>query len=446
MKPSIFIGQRAFDAVSFANNAPVHWALCCDNSASTALAREHFDMELFSLEAKTRTRERWSSLHIDNLMDAMWKQVPHAANEAPVVSYSPSRLLETLVPQKRISANSNRQKNFFDNKTISRKIFKRLGLTNPRLQAITFTQETIEEALGAINYPSIARKVFSSTGSGTFSVTGKDTAYNHLVQSGFVKGETLLLEERIEGVPLNINAAVLSDAVYVYKPSIQLIGTPECTSLPFGFCGNDYLSAQQLPPEIISECRSQTMRIGAFLQRVGYLGLFGVDFIITPQGSVIPCEINPRFQNSTALINWSHKGSIASPASLHLAAFGQLQIDSGKLPVTSAETQYAQVIVHAQIDEAHIVTGSLKEGRYSLRDATLVEETLDLLRLQPGEFFLCGSPPVVGTTIKPEAALFRIIAQEKITKDGFSLIHESIRNAISALKNQLHLVPSVVSL
>lgn len=443
MKPLIFIGQRAFDAVSFAVNAPVRWALCCDNSVSTTLVRKDFDMELFSLEASTRIRERWSSAHLDRLMEAMWKQVPAAADAASVISYSPSRLLENLVSQKRIIANSNRQKTFFDNKTISRKIFKRLGLTNPRMRSIAFSQAEVETVLGSIDYPSIARKVFSSTGSGTFPVASRDEAYNQLLQQGFTKGETLLLEERIDGIPLNINAVVLEDSVHVYAPSIQLIGIAECTSLPFGFCGNDYISAQSLPTDILKECHAQTMLIGRFLQRLGYRGLFGTDMIIDKQSKVVPCEINPRFQNSTALLNWSHKGSNSSPASLHLAAFGHQAADA---KLAAPETNYAQIIVHAKGDETQIVTGGLKEGRYHMQDATLIEETLNLSSLQSGEFFVCSSPPVVGTTIKPEAALFRIIVREKITQDGFTLIHEDIRTAIAKLKSQLHIIPSPINL
>lgn len=443
MMPLIFIGQRAFDAVSFAVNAPVYWALCCDHSTSASLAYKCFGMELFSLEASTRTRERWSSQHIDMLMEAMWKQIPLAANEAPVIGYSPSRLLEMLVPQKRIIANSNRQKTFFDNKTISRKIFKRLGLTNPRMQTITCSQREVEEAIVAINYPLIARKVFSSTGSGTFPVTSRDALYNQLLQLGFAKGEQLLLEERIDGIPLNINGVVLADNVHVYPPSIQLIGIAECTSLPFGFCGNDYINAQSLPPEILKECYTQTLIIGSFLRRMGYRGIFGTDMIISKQGQVLPCEINPRFQNSTALLNWSHNGSNADPASLHLAAFGQLAL-SPQLP--AIQTNYAQIIVHAHNPETQIVKGALKEGRYRMHDATLIEETLNLSTLQPGEFFLCSSPPVAGTAIKPEAALFRIVMQEKITQDGFTLTHDTIRTAISKLKSQLLLIPSPVNL
>ncbi len=443
MKPLIFIGQRTFDAASLALNAPVHWALCCDNSASAALVRQEFNMELLSLEAATRVRERWSNLHIDRLMETMWKQVPGEAGEASVISYSPSRLLETLVPQKRVIANSNRQKTFFDNKSISRKIFKRSGLPNPRLHVIRFSQEALEATLGALDYSCVARKVFSSTGSGTFPVAGDGEAYNQLLQQGLCKGETILLEERIDGIPLNINAVILADEIYIYSPSVQLIGLPECTSLPFGFCGNDYISAQTLPPEVLKECYAQTHRIGMFMQRMGYRGLFGTDMILTKQGRVIPCEINPRFQNSTALLNWSHKGGNASPASLHLAAFGQLPSNAKLVP---AQTDYAQIIVHAQGDETQIVTGGLKEGRYRMQDATLVEETLNLLSLQPDEFLVCASPPVVGTTIKPEAALLRIIVREKITQDGFSLMHEGIRDAILKLRNQLHIIPSPINL
>ena len=432
----LFVGHRSFDGLSFAANAPIRSIFCCDGGETITQAQEEFGITIHSLEAHTGIREAWTSAHIDRLVATL----PPESDK--IVAYSSSRQLETMAAQRTISglfANRDRLKRFFDNKLVSKNIFKRLGLQTPKAKAFHFSEIALAHAIETLGTPLVVRKLFSSTGAGTFLISDITHAYEQLLFLGIQPGETLVVEQFAEGIPININACIVGDEIYVYAPSIQLIGIAECTELPFGFCGNDYIQAQTLPSSVLQESVRQTRLVGAQLNRAGYKGIFGIDLIVTSQGTVMPCEINPRFQNSTSLLNWAYKAPPCSPASLHLAAFGQ---HSAKLDTQLPPPAFSQIILHADSDA--VVKGSLAEGRYRI-DAhgipRLVEKTLNPLLLQSGEFLLCGSPPIQNTLVKAGASLFKIVTQTAVTATGFALNPSPVSSAIAALKARLQLEP-----
>ena len=55
----------------------------------------------------------------------------------------------------------------------------------------------------------------------------------------------------------------------------------------------------QLPPDVQRTLREQTAAVGRVLGRMGFRGIFGCDFIVTPGGRVYFIEVNPRKQGTT---------------------------------------------------------------------------------------------------------------------------------------------------
>lgn len=103
----------------------------------------------------------------------------------------------------------------------------------------------------------------------------------------------------LEGAtPINVAATVWHDGVTMYHPSVQLIGIPECTTRPYGYCGNDFGLARDLDRATLDAIEVGVAALGGWLRRYGYLGTFGVDFL-AHRGKPLFAEINPRFQGST---------------------------------------------------------------------------------------------------------------------------------------------------
>lgn len=101
-----------------------------------------------------------------------------------------------------------------------------------------------------------------------------------------------------DAIPVNVGAVVWKDGVTVHPASVQLVGIPSCTDRPFGYCGNDFDAFRRLDNHTIEAIDDATVIIGEWLQRHGYLGSFGVDYLVK-DGIPLFTEVNPRFQGST---------------------------------------------------------------------------------------------------------------------------------------------------
>lgn len=99
-------------------------------------------------------------------------------------------------------------------------------------------------------------------------------------------------------LPMNVGAVVWDDGVTIHHPSVQLIGLQCSTTRPFGYCGNDFGLVRELDLKVIDQIEAQTIQVGAWLQKQGYRGAFGLDFLLD-HGTVRFTEVNPRFQGST---------------------------------------------------------------------------------------------------------------------------------------------------
>jgi len=100
------------------------------------------------------------------------------------------------------------------------------------------------------------------------------------------------------GVPVNVGAVVWADGVTTHHVSVQVIGVPDLVTRPFGYCGNDFGAARDLPPHVVNEIETAAQRVGEWLRSHGFRGAFGIDFLVHDNHALF-LEVNPRFQGST---------------------------------------------------------------------------------------------------------------------------------------------------
>lgn len=121
--------------------------------------------------------------------------------------------------------------------------------------------------------------------------------------------------------PMNVGAVVWRDGVTTHPASVQLLGIPGATTRPFGYCGNDFDAVANLDPIVLDRIETMTLTIGDRLGQLGYLGAFGIDFLVRDL-EVLFTEVNPRFQGSThASCRISVERDEACLLLEHLAAF-----------------------------------------------------------------------------------------------------------------------------
>lgn len=213
--------------------------------------------------------------------------------------------------------------------------------------------------------------------------------------------------------PLNLNAVVYADgSVEVFPLSFQLIGLPGCTSRPFGFCGNDFGAARQLPPDVLEDAATIGRAVGARLARLGYLGIFGLD-LLWHQGQLMVTEVNPRFQCSTPLsAQLSRQAGLPDAFLEHVAAHLGMAAPTGLPPFAERMAGLA--------DRSQVIA-------YNRSDHTLWTEPIG----DPGQPHVVGMPEDrVG--VDPEAMLLKAVFDHTVTTDGFRLL-EPARRAVERL-------------
>lgn len=166
--------------------------------------------------------------------------------------------------------------------------------------------------------------------------------------------------------PVNVGATVWRDGgVTVHHPSVQLVGITSCVTREFGYCGNDFGLVRDLEPRVIDQIEANTQAIGGWLGRHGYLGSFGVDYLVT-DGVPLFTEVNPRFQGSTsASCRLSIEAGRACLMLEHVAAWlGTDRPDVPPLRELVVDTpDFANLVVHWTGDQAaRIDAGALVDA------------------------------------------------------------------------------------
>lgn len=103
-----------------------------------------------------------------------------------------------------------------------------------------------------------------------------------------------------DNISINIHVAVSDDDILLLPPSMQNI---ELINNKLIYKGNDFCLYRRIIDEKIDKkFKEQSFVIGKLLQEKGYRGILGIDSIVF-DGEVYFVEINPRFQNSSSVLN-----------------------------------------------------------------------------------------------------------------------------------------------
>lgn len=225
-----------------------------------------------------------------------------------------------------------------------------------------------------------------------------------------------------DAIPMNLGATVWRDGVTVGHPSLQVIGVPECTSRRFGYCGNDFGGARDMPDDLYDEVETSVRMLGRWLRDHGYRGTFGIDFLVH-EGVPLFGEINARFQGSTHAS--SQLSGEAGESCLILDHIGaMLGFDAPKRPplreVVRSLPRFSHVVVHWNGDVASVDASSL----------------VSRLRTDPStdRVDVVAKPHLV---VQPGAMVARATLRRPVTTTGFDL-DTGLRSTLSKWAEATH--------
>ncbi|MDB4223371.1 ATP-grasp domain-containing protein [Granulosicoccus sp.] len=428
----IFIGQRSFDGLSAALVSDVSVIVSCDQLQCDSLLG--LKLEIRSLESEGCSRSPWTSSDIDLLSDILIEKVSLGEDNI-LLPYSSSSSMDDIGEKFKLDVLSPafELQRSLDNKINNTKLFSSLGLpTTERIYATPSESEYfyLRKLLGC---SFVARAPYGSTGSTVHLIR------NNLDMQRLVPYESVWMFERyIEGISINVNAVVFENSTVTYEPSIQISGISDLSDRPFGFCGNDFTAARNINKRMLAECRRQTVSIGESMASLSYRGIMGVDFIIADDHEVYPLEVNPRFQNSTALLNIMYKNQPdISPTQLHIQSYEKCSSPSKKI---SADCDLNQLIVNAPTQYSdYIVVKSVVDGVYSLATLDCSSPGLVFPNTLDDDSFIVVGAPMSGSTIRADSMMFKMLSRSALLNQDEQTIKAGWRSVIKKIKQRFDL-------
>lgn len=172
----------------------------------------------------------------------------------------------------------------------------------------------------------------SCSGSGTWLLNDKtkDALYKKIESNCFY----IVTPYIQDNVSVNIHLVIYKDNFCILPPSVQII---DIENNSFTYNGADFIAFNQIETSLKQKVIEQAEVIGKQLKAFNYLGVCGIDFIVT-ENDVYFMEINSRFQSSTMALNLAYKDGLfrQSIHGLHIDAFEHTacsQTDMSDVPI-----------------------------------------------------------------------------------------------------------------
>lgn len=141
----------------------------------------------------------------------------------------------------------------------------------------------------------VVQKKHSAGGEGTYFINSSNKEYfipqniEKYIVSPYIRN----------AIPVNTHVFITHDSFYIFPSSIQIC---EINSGKILYYGADYISFKMFFNERAEEIISSAKIICKILQKFGYFGIAGIDWMIS-QDKIYFVEINTRFQASSELLN-----------------------------------------------------------------------------------------------------------------------------------------------
>lgn len=265
-------------------------------------------------------------------------------------------------------------------------------------------------------------------GIGTFFVRNREE-YEEAM--GFVQrrrqaGKQLMwvnVTKRIRGTAASICACITKEGVLCSLVQTQLVDVAEARAFAGRsgvWLGHDW-GFRTFSSTVQRRAEKKARILGAYMAKLGYKGMFGVDVVVDDQDQVWPVECNARLTGGFPMYSMMQAvyGEMPFDA-FHLAEW--LDLDY-KLKLEKVQEQYRQpmigahLVLHNQEKKWVKVKGMVKGGVYRLTEGKLEwrRPGFAFQDLQTAEeFLLCDRAPIPGDVLKPGDRLVRVLFKDKV--------------------------------
>jgi len=257
----------------------------------------------------------------------------------------------------------------FEDKLSQFNELKDLDITLPETFLAKPGKISFEKIKQHLDLPFVIQFNRGHTGGGTIIINNTED-YQNLVTKN--NKRTVKFSQYITGLPYTINAVIGKKETYIGGLSYQITGIPELTKFKGGTVGNDFGFRGSINKQVLNEIKRTVNTIAKHMHLSGYLGLFGLDFIVK-ESKVYVIEINARQPASIPLYTQLQISQNVVPlAMIHLLEFLDIKykIDSAKYNTEALEPiDFSQVFLRA--DQKVQIEQQFLQGHYQYKHGKL---------------------------------------------------------------------------
>ena len=443
-----WVGQRESDARALRDIAPLGAAFVCDWGQDVD-ARWPAGA-CFSVERARGARRCWGNRHLEEL----WRGdeqpgIPRFLDACRiplnVVCYRSLRALEED-PRCRVLAPALRLKERFDDKLVQLELFQRLGVRTPRALMTERAALDFQRLSLRLGGPFVVQAPVGSSGDTTWII---HTASALRAARAACPSERVKVSAYRPLPSLNVHGIVVRHRgalrVLQAAPSVQIVGVPSCTSRTETYCGNDYGALGDVSPAALTEIRRGIEAVGRAMGEAGYLGVFGMDFLLDGD-QALALEINPRSQGSTELLSRlqlmrDEIPLVALQLLQHLELVDQVPEDALDALSQAWARPYkgAHLIVHHLGVAPITAAAGLAPGVHVLAhgEARRLRGGEAVDRLAPrGEWLVLNNLPAPGARVDPDARLAMLETRDRVTSPDLRGLLPAADALVAAIRRQ----------
>jgi len=407
VKTPIFgVGVYAFNRLGPEDFISQYQLLALYDSLDTRLIEK--DIPVFCLEREIGEKVRWQVKRNSTSV------IDHPRTEQHLMKYSSPLFLPyesssemVLACQKngwQLAANPpDIGKQSINNKVKFRRILEKIGVPCPPGEIVAFGDLGFDSLAKKYNLPFVVQYPLSGGGKGTFFIkTAEDLRKARkslvaLTEGEISDGQEMVVSQFIKGPSPSITGCVTHWGILSTSPQYQVLSMPELYNRSGAglFCGHDW-SFSRFSPHVCRQAYEITEKVGRYLQKIGYKGIFGLDFIMDEQiEKIYVVECNPRLLGSFPTLTMAQIRNGEPPIlAFHILEF--LNVDY-QMDVKAINRQMrvqrkgAQMLLHNLTNNWVQIHSRVKPGVYRLdsnQEMVFVRDGYKLSHLEKEEEFL----------------------------------------------------------
>lgn len=329
------------------------------------------------------------------------------------------------------------------------KVLKKVGLSKEFcVLRLSKFEKKIDSIFKEFGNKIVVQFLSGGGGIGTFFITNSEDKQSVIGEVRKRKETTknmdndpkLIVTEFIKGSSVSIAGCVTkNNGILTTHAQYQLIDIEESVKgkddAQGVFCGNDWEYSNRISCSVHNEAERITEKVGHEMKKRGYLGVFGIDFMLDKKGKkLVPIELNPRLLGTLPAIVYAQLAKKEVPiVAFHLLEFLKIPYSIKNKSVYKKDCRHrgAHLIIFNPLKRKIKFKKDIQGGVYKISHGSLafVREGVEMEDLKKdNEFILTDGVPVKGFSYGKNRKILRIITKRSIAKNGGEALNKWGKN------------------